>query len=124
MSTRGGVHVGEGLWAQCGVYGASGLITRGIVPPALVSGCAKLNCSSVHDVGMFRPEVTGFCSDIREAVLQSSTNVGMDPFGQGYKYKSSGLWPSGLFGSSGIPCVTRILTARYCPPGVAESYTK
>ena len=56
---------------------------QAVRPPALVSGCAKLNCSSVHDGGMFRPEVTGFCSDIREAVLQSSTNVGMDPFGQG-----------------------------------------
>ena len=69
--------------AQYGVYGTFGSITRGIVPPALVSGCLKLNCSSVHDGGMPRPEVTGFCSDIREAVLQLSTNVGMYPFGQG-----------------------------------------
>ena len=54
-------------------------MTRGIVPPAFVSACAKLNCSSVHDGGMSRPEVTGFCNDIREAVLQSSTKVGIVP---------------------------------------------
>ena len=57
-----------------------GLMISGIVPPAFVSGCAKLNCRYVHDTGVL---VTGFCRAILDAVLELLTNVALNPFGQG-----------------------------------------
>src|SRR5262245_45006610 len=80
MVVGGGTHVGERSERQYSVYATAGLTTSGIVPPAFVSGCAKSNCSVVHDIGL---GVTGFSSPIREAVLQSLTAVGFEPFGHG-----------------------------------------